>query len=56
MGGSLLYLLAGSDEVQDWAVVTTNNEEKEEDTESSGKTNLGYYRSFDEAELEKIKR
>jgi hypothetical protein len=57
--GSLLYLLAGSDQVQAWAAITNNKTEEEHvETEANnkGQTNLGYYRSFDEAELEHVKR
>ena len=47
--GSLLYLIKGSGEVQEWAKVTTKDTEKKD---IEGKTNRGYYRSFDEVELE----
>ena len=57
--GSLLYLFAGSDQVQAWAAVSNNNNEEEHveiEANTKEKTNLGYYRSFDEAELEHVKR
>ena len=56
LGGSLLYLIAGSDQVQAWADVTADSDDKEEDTQERGKKNHGYYRSFDDQELEQIRR
>ena len=58
IGGSLLYLVAGTDQVQAWAEVTEDSKKKDvtENGNERGEINNGYYRSFGEQELEEIQR